>query len=211
MEFDNAQHAFEVLYPMINLGGEKYGNTKALFDIGFTINNPMDNKIKTKWRNWNEKYADLEWGWYLSGKPDVSEIKKHAKIWDNMHGGDNIVNSNYGYQWNRNDQLNYVIQELKRDNNSRRACISIYDAKEHHKYKYDTPCTISINFYIKNNRLNMSVLMRSNDLWFGFCNDQYCFSHLVKCVADELDILVGTYFHYATNLHLYNNKLNKNI
>jgi thymidylate synthase len=50
-------------------------------------------------------------------------------------------------------------------------------------------------------------MMRSNDIWYGFCNDQYCFSMLQKLVADELSIEIGTYFHFANNLHIYNDKL----
>ena len=53
----------------------------------------------------------------------------------------------------------------------------------------------------------MCVVMRSNDLWYGFCNDQYQFSSLQKMIADTLSIDVGTYYHFAHNLHLYNNKL----
>ena len=55
----------------------------------------------------------------------------------------------------------------------------------------------------------MTVLMRSNDLWYGFCNDQYCFAQLQKMIAERLSVEVGTYYHFATNLHLYNNKLNQ--
>jgi len=90
---------------------------------------------------------------------------------------------------------------------TRHAAISIYDAKEHDSYAKDTPCTYAVQFTILNNRLNMAVLMRSNDLWYGFCNDQYQFSNLQKLIADKLDIKVGEYYHYAHNLHLYNNKL----
>jgi thymidylate synthase len=53
----------------------------------------------------------------------------------------------------------------------------------------------------------MTVLMRSNDLWFGFCNDQYCFSKLQELIANKLNINVGWYYHFANNLHLYENQL----
>ena len=151
----------------------------------------------------------IEWDWYMSQNRSVEDIKKIAKIWDKMHNGNNIVNSNYGYQWNRNGQLDYVIEELKRNNNSRRAVISIYDGKEHLDYKFDTPCTLNITFNIFNNKLNMSVLMRSNDLWYGFCNDQYCFSNLQKYVSDKLNLNIGTYFHFSNNLHIYNKHFKK--
>ena len=85
--------------------------------------------------------------------------------------------------------------------------ISIYDCKEHKYYRKDTPCTYAIQFTIYNDVLNMAVLMRSNYLWYGFCNDQYCFSMIQKLVADELNMEVGEYYHYAHNLHLYKDKI----
>ena len=99
---------------------------------------------------------------------------------------------------------------LKENPETRQAAISIYDGKEIDTYRNDTPCTYAVQFSILEGRLNMAVLMRSNDLWFGFCNDQYCFSKLQTVVAEELELPVGSYYHYAHNLHLYNRHLNKN-
>lgn len=203
MKFKNAQSAFEYYYKILNEEGFVVDNTKCLYNIGFYIDNPMDNKIYTDFRKWKSSYAELEWQWYLSENRNVSEIKKHAKIWDKMHNGDNIVNSNYGYQWNRNGQLDYIIEELTRNKNSRRAVLTIYDGKDHKIHQFDTPCTLNIVFNITNNKLNMSVLMRSNDLWFGFCNDQFCFSMLQKLVSDRLGIEIGWYYHFVNNLHIY--------
>ena len=205
--FNNATEAFEYLYDEILNSGEKSeADTLALFNVGFTILNPLDNIITTPWRKFNTKYADREWEWYLSQNRSVKELKKYASIWDKMHDPNDpneLVNSNYGYQWNRNNQLEKVINELKNNPTTRHAVITIYDGKEKDTYKYDTPCTLNICFYIRNNKLDMSVLMRSNDLIFGFCNDQVQFSRLQKLVADKLGIDVGTYFHYSTNLHIY--------
>jgi thymidylate synthase len=125
------------------------------------------------------------------------------EIWKKMTNDHGDVNSNYGYQWGRHHQLDYTIEKLRRNPNTRQAAISIYDCKEHHLYKNDTPCTYAVQFTIVNNRLNMCVTMRSNDLWYGFCNDQYCFSQLQELVAEELDIEMGIYYHFAHNLHLY--------
>ena len=92
-----------------------------------------------------------------------------------MADEDGNVNSNYGWQWNRNDQLEKVItmlsNELHHLQSTRQAAISIYDGKEIHAYDNDTPCTYAVQFTILNGKLNMAVVMRSNDLWFGFCND----------------------------------------
>ena len=97
-----------------------------------------------------------------------------------------------------------TINEIKKEN-----------PKEYNSYRkfaivrnpYDR--MISWYAYQKRYRLDMCVTMRSNDLWYGFCNDQYQFSKLQHYVWNRLgkDIEIGTYFHFAHNLHLYNDKL----
>ena len=148
--------------------------------------------------------------WYmLSGNPNAEEISKKAKIWASMMDHNGNVNSNYGYQWQRNDQLTKVINMLKTDPLTRRASISLYDGKELDLYENDTICTYAINFYIdRNKKLSMQVMMRSNDLVFGFCNDQYCFSELQHIVANALKLPVGKYHHYVCNLHIYERHYN---
>ena len=209
--FNTANDAFLYYYDEINKKGIKISNTKALLNIGFYVLQPDKNNINCDFRKWKENYAKLEWEWYLSENRSVEEIKKHAKIWDKMHNGDNIVNSNYGWQWNRNEQLKFVIKELKTNPNSRRAFITIYDGKEHEEHGLDTPCTLNIGFNIQDDKLSMNVLMRSNDLWYGFCNDQYCFSNLQSLIAKELNLKIGSYFHFANNLHLYEKHFSENL
>jgi thymidylate synthase len=96
---------------------------------------------------------------------------------------------------------------LRRTPDTRQAAISIYDAKEIPAYKTDTPCTYAVQFSIIDEKLCMSVYMRSNDLWYGFCNDQYQFASLQEMVAYALDRELGWYYHHAHNMHLYNNKI----
>lgn len=201
--FVTAEEAFEYYYEKLQKSGFKGKDNYYLYDISFNILVPRANEIKTPFRKWSEKYAAREFNWYLSQDRNVTELAKHAPIWNKMHGGDGIVNSNYGWLWNRNDQLNKVIDKLRKNPETRQAVLTLYDGKDIDSYKYDTPCTISISFYIHDGSLNMSVLMRSNDLWYGFCNDQYCFSNLQILVAKELALPVGTYYHYAQNFHLY--------
>ena len=171
----------------------------------------MDNQINCKQRNWKQDYAEAEWQWYLSGDRNIKKLDelygKVPKIWERMADVNGNVNSNYGYQWQRNKQLDKVIGLLKREKYTRQATISIYDGKEIDKYTYDTPCTYAVQFTIVDNRLNMCVTMRSNDLWYGFCNDQYQFSRLQELVAKEINMDIGTYYHFAHNLHIYNDKL----
>ena len=213
--FNNADAAFDYYKSQILSKGVDFDNTKALFNVGFTIENPMDNHISCEQRNWKQDYAEAEWQWYLTGLPNVKMLGeiygKVPEIWKRMANEEGYVNSNYGYQWERNNQLDNVIAMLKANPRTRQATVSIYDGKEisNGTYQYDTPCTYAIQFTILNDKLNMCVTMRSNDLWYGFCNDQYCFSKLQKLVADEVGWPVGTYFHFAHNLHLYNNIIEK--
>ena len=209
--FKKANDAYEYYHDKIIQEGVKFAGTKALFNVGFYIENPADRSITNKERNWKEDYAEAEWQWYLSGDPNISKLGeiygKVPEIWKRMANSAGEVNSNYGYQWKRNGQLDYIIDMLKREPNTRQAAISIYDCKEYDKYTYDTPCTYAVQFTILDNKLNMCVTMRSNDLWYGFCNDQYCFSQLQQMVSEALKMDTGTYYHFAHNLHLYNDKI----
>jgi|TARA_Y100000015_G_C2391100_1_gene90215 thymidylate synthase len=210
MVFDNANKAFIYLYKKISNEGINIQDTKAALNVGFYLKDPMENNITEKFRNWSRKYAQYEWQWYLTANPNAEEIAKKAKIWYSCMDASGNVNSNYGYHWMKNNQLDYVVDELKNNPDSRRASISIYNAKERYNFENDTPCTYAINFSILNDRLNMSVLMRSNDLWFGFCNDQYCFSKLQEEMSKRLELKIGYYYHFSQNLHIYNNFLNRN-
>ena len=209
--FRNANEAYEYVHDQILQNGVNFGDTKALFNVGFYITDPKDRNIINKERNWKLDYAEAEWQWYLSGDRNINALGdiygKIPQIWYDMADKNGNVNSNYGWQWQRTDQLNHIIKLLKNNTDTRQAAISIYDAKEHIKYDNDTPCTYAVQFTIVNNRLDMCVTMRSNDLWYGFCNDQYCFSKLQEMVSKRLDIETGVYYHFAHNMHLYNNKI----
>ena len=209
--FWSADKAYEYFYKTIKEHGCSFADTKALFNIGFTILEPKARIITSKHRDWKHKYAEAEWQWYLSGDRNIKKLGKIygkiPEIWKRMADDEGNVNSNYGWQWKRNQQIEHVVNLLKRDKYTRQAAISIYDAKEHYDYKNDTPCTYAVQFTIVNNRLNMCVTMRSNDLWYGFCNDQYCFSKLQELVANRINMEMGTYYHFAHNFHLYNDKI----
>ena len=212
--FRRANDAYEYYHDKIIRRGENFGDTKALFNVGFYIENPMDNHIENIERNWKLEYAQAEWEWYMSGNRNIKKLGeiygKIPEIWKRMADSQGNVNSNYGWQWKRNDQIGAVVHMLNEYPDTRQAAISIYDCKEHDTFTFDTPCTYAVQFTVVDNKLNMSVVMRSNDLWYGFCNDQYQFSKLQNLVLHKLlnkDIEMGEYFHFAHNLHLYNDKI----
>lgn len=208
--YRNATEAFEQAYHYTNAYGQFYGSTKAVFNINFTILNPLERVITTSVRKFNQDYAEYEWDWYLTGNRDALEISERAKIWKQMFVADTTeVNSNYGHFWNKNNQLDRAIEELRSNPVSRRAIVVHYDINELDRYQYDTPCNVVLNFYMQDDFLNLTVFARSIDLWYGYCNDQYCFSKLMELAANRLNCKVGPMNWFITNLHLYEKHLNK--
>lgn len=207
MSFRTASDAFDWLYPTVDTYGVEFGSTKALFNIGFYIQDPTDRTILAPYRKFNLEYAEAEWKWYMSGDRSIDKLTeiygKCPKIWEEIADWRGNVNSNYGWQWDRNDQLDKVVAMLKTWPDTRKASVSIYDGKEIDQYRKDTPCTYAVNFTIVNGKLNMSIVMRSNDVWFGYCNDQYCFSQMQEMIAKRVGVPVGSYYHFAQNIHLY--------
>ena len=211
LTFKNASEAFDFYYGTIPCQGIDFAGTKAMFNQGFIVEKPWERMIDNEKRKFNMEYAEAEWQWYLTGDPNVDKLGeiygKVPQIWERMADADGDVLSNYGWQWERDYQLDKVVAQLKDNPDTRQAAISIYDGKEINKYKYDTPCTYAVQFTVLKGRLNMCVVMRSNDLWYGFCNDQYCFSKLQELVSERTKYKMGTYYHFAHNLHIYNDKL----
>lgn len=204
-----AQSAFEVLYQRImKQGGHKDG-TKFIRNITVEMLNPYRNNIDTEFRKWSIDYAQLEWEWYLTGNRNPDMVSEKAKLWDTMRDEDGLVFSNYGYWWKRNGQLDKMIALIKAKETTRRAILVHYSPDDVDKFEKDTPCNVVLNFYVQDNKLHLTVFARSIDLWYGFCNDQYCFSRLMMYIAEELDMGVGRMIYMITDLHLYEKHWNK--
>ncbi len=211
LTFETPSEAFDFYYGTIPYEGIDFAGTKAMFNQGFLIEKPWLRIINNEKRNWKFEYAQAEWEWYLTSDRKVPRLGdiygKVPSIWERMADQYGNVNSNYGYQWEREYQLDKIVAQLKNNPETRQAAISIYDGKEIKNYKKDTPCTYAVQFTVVEDKLNMCVVMRSNDLWFGFCNDQFCFSKLQELVSERTGYKLGTYYHFAHNLHLYYDQL----
>ena len=72
--FKNADEAFKYFYLYIKKYGIDFADTKALFNVGFYLTNPLEVNITHPDRNWNKDYAEAEWQWYLSGDPSVEKL-----------------------------------------------------------------------------------------------------------------------------------------
>lgn len=106
-------------------------------------------------------------------------------------------------------QWQYVIDKLSQDPDSRQAVIHIRTANDSRYAKLDVPCTLSLQFLIRNDKLELIVAMRSNDCLLGLGNDVPAFTFFQELMAIELSnklkrkIGLGTYTHISNSLHIY--------
>ena len=97
-----------------------------------------------------------------------------------------------------------VVERLKADPDTRQAVVTIWNPElDLLANKRDYPCTILHQFRIRNNKLNMSVYMRSNDVWLGAAYDFFQFTRVQLAIASILGIEPGTYHHHVGSLHIY--------
>lgn len=101
-------------------------------------------------------------------------------------------------------QYEKVIERLKNDPDTRQAVVTIWDPKlDLLPQKRDYPCTILHQFRIRDNKLNMTVFMRSNDVWLGAAYDFFQFTRVQLAMANVLGIEPGKYTHHVGSLHIY--------
>lgn len=102
------------------------------------------------------------------------------------------------------DQFPIIAERLRADHDTRQAIVTIWDPKfDAAGGKKDHPCTTAFNFLVRDEKLNMSVFMRSNDAWWGWPYDAVQFAMVQRTMAGVLGLEVGTYTHHAASFHLY--------
>lgn len=110
-------------------------------------------------------------------------------------------NWEYTYHNRMADQIQFVIRELRLDRYSRRAAIDIRRTND--IILSDPPCLQHIQFMIRNGKLNMTVLFRSNDACKATFMNAYALTCLQGEIAKELGVEVGFYTHIANSFHAY--------
>lgn len=189
--------------------------TKELINRSILIQNPEYSVITNSGRKMSYDYLKKELDWYLSGDKDVSEIEKHASIWSKVKNENNEVNSNYGemifYQDLENfdgNQYDWVVNQLRHDKDSRQALINFNQPKHKKQNEKDFPCTVNLQYLIRDNKLIGITNMRSNDFIYGFGNDFPFFSYIQQKVLSDLkgnyqDLELGPNYHNVASLHIY--------
>ena len=145
--------------------------TKELLGYQSTIdmNSPF---VTVKNRNIGNKFRYAEAAWILSGDNKVSTIAPYSKIIHTFSDDGIRFFGSYGPKIV--DQVSYVIEALHNDTETRQAVINIW--REKPPKSKDVPCTCSLQFLIRNNKLNCIATMRSSDAWLGWVYDVFNFS-----------------------------------
>lgn len=208
-----SRNIFKNVYSDLSLEGKEIRPrgllVKEIEDYSFTLF-PFARFQNFESRNMKLDYLKDEFLWYLKGDRYDTSIGEKAKMWKEIVETDGGINSNYGqYIFNdRCPQFDQVVKILTEDKDSRRASIVILSPQHVFTATKDLPCTYSLNFRIREDHLNMSVHMRSQDAIFGMTNDIPTFSFIHEMVLNALkikypDLQYGTYHHSVESFHVY--------
>jgi len=151
-------------------------------------------------RKIGKKFRYAEAAWILSGDNKVSTIAPYCKTISQFSDDGYYFRGAYGPHII--SQLPYIIHLLRKDPSTRQAVISIWNRSP--GYSIDIPCTLSIQFLIRNNKINTVVSMRSSDLWLGWPYDVHNFSMLTVYVILHLKKYeLGNLYLTAGSQHIY--------
>lgn len=191
---------------LISGGKTTRGDYRELSNYSFTIDDITNDVINLKSRNISYNYLIGEMLWYWSGRNDLAFIRHFSKFWDKISDDGVTSNSAYGYVLQKKhgfNQIETIIDLLKQDPSSRRAILNFNTPNVNVKDTKDEICTICLSFMIRDNKLNCTTVMRSNDVIFGLSYDLSFFISLQKYIADRLGVSYGSYTHYAFSMHVY--------
>lgn len=191
--------------------GEKISSTKGdnleIRGVNIELTNPRSRLSLSHSRGKN--FSPIgELAWYLSGSDKLDFIRYYINIYSDFSDDGLKLYGAYGKRMfakysNYVSQFENAYNILSSKNNTRQALIQILQVKDLYTQTKDLPCTISLQFFIRNNKLHMYTLMRSNDIFKGFTHDLFCFTFIQEYLAKRLRVGLGSYNHYVTSLHLY--------
>lgn len=184
-----------------------------------TIREPIERVLFDPDRNCNHVFHLMESIWMLAGRQDVAFLQQFNSNIENYSDDGAVFHAAYGHRWRNHfgvDQIINCIEMLSADPNDRRAVISMWDANVdgNGREGKDFPCNIMIMPSIsqkhspdgitKYDRLDFTIINRSNDLVWGLCGaNAVHMTMLQEFMADALGIKVGAWHHITNNLHVY--------
>lgn len=194
---------------------------KEILGYQFKILNPLHRIPYVKQRELSVHYMVAELLWYLSGNDSTEWISNYSSFWSKISDDGKTANSAYGSRifkphsriasgvdknWT---QWDYIVNELKSDPDSRRAVIHIRSPQDSILASLDVPCTLSLQFFLRNDKVHMVTSMRSSDVILGLAYDVPAFTIFQELLALQLThelgrpIGLGAYTHLSASLHVY--------
>lgn len=189
---------------------------KECLNVAMELTNPLSNLFRCEDKSLTlaTAYLKKEMALYLAAKNDSDLFAAASSFWNKIKNDDNTVNSAYGHLIfnpslaDGRSQFDWAFDCLKSDKDSRQAIIRFNNTNHQYEGVKDFVCTFIMIFHIRDNRLNATVTMRSNDVFKGLAYDlpsftvfQYLMYLKLKEFYPELEL--GSYTHISHSLHIY--------
>lgn len=172
--------------------------TIEITNVTLEINRGLDNILVNATRDLNYRFMIAEWLWIQAGLNDVASLSQYNSIMKNFSDDGAILSGAYGprlaFQWE------YIAKSLE-DRETRQAVATIWTPNP--QGSRDIPCTISLQWLIRDDLLHCTVNMRSSDAWLGLPYDFFTFSQLTNMVSSFVDVPVGSITMNLASSHLY--------
>ena len=151
--------------------------------------------------------------WFLKGETNIAYLKDHkVGIWDEWADENGELGPVYGKQWRRwaaadgseIDQIRWVVDEIKRNPDSRRLIVSAWNVADLPKMAL-MPCHTMFQFYVADGKLSCQLYQRSGDIFLGVPFNIASYALLTHMVAQVCGLGVGDFVHTLGDAHLYSN------
>lgn len=171
---------------------------------------PKQHVLTNPFRDANPFFHLIEAMWMLAGRDDGKFLDYYIKNFSKDFGApDGRIMDAYGYRWKFGlgyNQLNVIIDQLRENPSSRQCVLQMWGAGAQDDLMADKarPCNLIATFRVREDRLDMTVFNRSNDLIWGCCGaNAVHFPIMQEYVATKLGLRIGGYWQVTTNLHMY--------
>lgn len=153
--------------------------------------------------------------WFLRGDTNIKFLKEHGvTIWDEWADAEGNLGPVYGAQWckwrtadgREINQIDGVIEQIKRNPDSRRLMVSAWNVAEIDRMKLP-PCHALFQFFVQDGALSCQLYQRSADLFLGVPFNIASYALLTMMVAQVCGLKPGEFVHTFGDLHLYSNHL----
>jgi len=183
--------------------------TKEVLGVSFELTAPRCRLTNLPIRRWSPSLAVGELLWHVRGDDQVDALAYYAPRWRSFADDDGFVRGScygarmFGSAPGERSQWENVKSLLKTDPSSRRAVINFRFEPDVSEDSVDFSCVNSLQFLVRDGKLNAFVSMRSNDVIWGVPYDLFLFTSLQELMARELGLQLGSYYHSASSMHIY--------